>query len=90
MKFVDKLKELPEYEPIIEEGIEEAIQNGSEEVRFLKKDMKDCNIDYLLEIIKFTIMGNVKQIQKIVDKESIKNSDIYDIRGFASKAYDYE
>lgn len=47
MKFIERLKELPEYEPIIEEGVEEAIKNGDEEVKFLKKDMVDCTLPYI-------------------------------------------
>lgn len=60
MKLVDRLKELPEYEPIIEEGVEEAIKIGDEEIKFLKKDTKECNQEYHLNLIKFTIMGNIK------------------------------
>jgi hypothetical protein len=33
------LRNLPEYEPLIEEGTVEAISNGDEEVKFLKKDI---------------------------------------------------
>lgn len=54
--------------------------------------MRDCTLEYMLEIVKYTITGNVKQIQKIIEREQLKGggSDIYDVRGFAAKAYDYE
>lgn len=39
MKFIECLRHLPEYEPLIEEGSEHAIVNGDEEVKFLLKDM---------------------------------------------------
>jgi hypothetical protein len=39
MKFIECLRNLPEYEPLIEEGTVEAIPNGDEEVKFLKKDI---------------------------------------------------
>lgn len=43
VKFVERLRELGSenvYEAIIEEGSEEAVMNGEEEVKFLKKDIK--------------------------------------------------
>ena len=39
MKFIECLRNLPEYEPLIEEGTVEAFPNGDEEVKFLKKDI---------------------------------------------------
>jgi hypothetical protein len=39
LKFIECLRVLPEYEPLIEEGSEEAILNGDEEVKFIKKDL---------------------------------------------------
>lgn len=39
LKFIECLRALPEYEPLIEEGSEEAIMNGDEEVKFIKKDL---------------------------------------------------
>jgi hypothetical protein len=88
MKFIERLKELPEYEPIIEEGVEEAIKNGDEEVKFLKKDMVECKVPYIQDMVKFTITGNIKQIEKLVEEHKLTAVDIYDVRGFAVKAYD--
>lgn len=39
LKFIECLRVIPEYEPLIEEGIEEAMINGDEEVKFIKKDL---------------------------------------------------
>lgn len=42
------------------------------------------------EIVRFTITGNFKQLEKIVSRENLTNKDILDLRGFAAKAYDFE
>lgn len=58
---------LPEYEPLIEEGSEEAILNGDEEVKFIKKDLTSARTltgpaEHLSDILKFSITGNIKQL----------------------------
>ncbi len=88
LKFIERLKELPEYEPIIEEGVEEAIQCGDEEVKFLKKDMLDCKLTLMQDLVKFSITGNVVQIRKLLESENVKTTGLLDNRGFAVKAYD--
>lgn len=91
LKFIERLKELPEYEPIIEEGVEEAVQVGDEEVKFMRKDMLECRekgVAFLAEVVKFVITGNVKQLQKLVAEEKLGPLDFYDARGFAVKAFD--
>ena len=42
----------------------------------------------MVDIIKFTITGNLNQLKKTLDGEKLSILDIYDIRGFAVKAYD--
>ena len=97
LKFVERLRELGSgnvYEAIIEEGCEEAVMNGEEEVKFLKKDIKQCtekeHIKYMQDIIKFTITGNQQKLQKLIEEHALSASDLYDTRGFAVKAYDPE
>ena len=65
LKFIECLRVIPEFEPLIEEGIEEAMVNGDEEVKFIKKDLTLASqligpAEYLAELIKFSITGNVK------------------------------
>ena len=73
IKFVECLRHLPEYEPVIEEGSEEAVMNGEEEVKFMKRDltqaarmMEGRPAVHLVELIKYTITGNLKQFEKTV------------------------
>ena len=67
-KFIDKLSKLEEFMPIMQEGTEEAITTGDEEVKFLKKDLRMlCSeINFMHEFIMYTIKGNIKALQKIV------------------------
>lgn len=88
LKFIERLKELPEYEPIIEEGVEEAIQCGNEEVKFLRKDMLDCKMSVMKDLVKYSITGNINLIKKAMDFEKLTALNLYDNRGFAVKAYD--
>jgi len=65
LKFIECLRTLPEYEPLIEEGSEEAIIHGDEEVKFIKKDLTRAAkligpAAAISDIIKFSITGNVK------------------------------
>lgn len=66
IKFIESLRILPEYKALIEEGAEEGLQNGDEEVKFLKTDITQAdNIlagqsKLLVELIKYTITGNLK------------------------------
>lgn len=43
IKFIECLRTLPDYVALIEEGTEEALQNGEEEVKFLQKDLKEAD-----------------------------------------------
>jgi hypothetical protein len=40
--LIKRLAALPEYEPIIKEGKEDAIMNGKEEINYIKKDVEIC------------------------------------------------
>lgn len=72
MKFIECLRNLPEYAPLIEEGSEEAIMNGDEEVKFMKMDLQQVKkmlevtpllpSSHLFDLIKFTITGNLKHL----------------------------
>ena len=101
MKFIECLRNLPEYEPLIEEGTVEAIPNGDEEVKFLKKDITQAKetlvgpAAFLVDIIKFTITGNFKKLQKVISSASLNATDAHSLhqllletRGLAVKAYD--
>jgi hypothetical protein len=39
----------------------------------MKRDVKDSPFPYLVDFIKFSITGNVKQIQKLVEKHKLVN-----------------
>lgn len=61
---------------------------GDEELRFMKRDVKNSPFPYLIDMIKFSITGNIKQIEKLVDKNKLTSTDIYDIRGVQVKLFD--
>lgn len=101
LKFIECLRCLPEYEPLIEEGSEEALINGDEEVKFIKKDIQTATAtlkgmaQYLPELIKFTITNNQKQLEKLLPEASLAQ-DVHTLhllllntRGLAVKAYDH-
>lgn len=60
VKLVERLRDIPEFVPIIEEGDEEAIFDGPEEVKFLKVDIIALPATYIVDIIKYTITANSK------------------------------
>jgi hypothetical protein len=41
-----------------------------------------------LDLVKFSITGNVKQIEKLVEKENLNNDDILELRGIQIKVFD--
>lgn len=86
--FIDQLNKIEIFQKLIEQGNEETIQNGTEEVKILQIDIADAPFPYYSEFIKYTITGNLKQLKKLVQQELIKTEDIYDLRGFRVKAYD--
>ena len=104
MKFIECLRNLPEYAPLIEEGSEEAIMNGDEEVKFMKMDLQQVKkmlevtpllpSSHLFDLIKFTITGNLKHLQKEITVSSFLQDEhslhllILNTRGLAVKAYD--
>ena len=101
IKFIESLRNLPEYKALIEEGAEEGLQNGDEEIRFLKTDLTQAEdilvgqSKLLVELIKYTITGNLKQLQQKCLLKSTDGQDPYQIcllllqsRGIAIKAYD--
>lgn len=57
LKLIGHLKELPEYEFIIEEGAEDSITAKNDQVvTYLRKDAKVCNdLPYIIEILKLVI-----------------------------------
>lgn len=57
-------------------------------MRFLKKDVKDSPYPYILDLIKFSITGNVKQIKKVVKKNKLTGVEINNIRGIQVKLFD--
>lgn len=65
LKFIECLRPLSEFEALIEEGTEEALVNGDEEVKFIKKDLSLAKkltgpAESLAEVLKFSITGNVR------------------------------
>lgn len=47
-----------------------------------------CEQSWMVDIIKYTITGNLNQLKKTLESEKLSPLDIFDIRGFAVKAYD--
>jgi hypothetical protein len=101
LKFIECLRHLPEYEPLVEEGTEEAIMNGDEEVKFIKKDLLVAKRQLvgpaarIVDLIAYTITGNIKQFQKLFPEASPLEQDahalhllILNTRGIGVKAYD--
>lgn len=41
-KFIDCLRKINDFEPLIEEGKVENLLNGDEEIKFLKKDLNEA------------------------------------------------
>jgi hypothetical protein len=60
IKLVEQLKSLPEYLPLIEQGDEESLPDGPEEVKLMKKDIKDAPYPFIVDLIKFSITNNLK------------------------------
>ena len=83
IKFIESLRNLPEYKALIEEGAEEGLQNGDEEIRFLKTDLTQAEDNLvgqsklLVELIKYTITGNLKQLQQKCLLKSTDGQDPY-------------
>jgi len=73
---------------VIEDAEEEAV--GEEEVKFLKRDLKRAPA-YIGEFVKFTVTGNVKQLEKILTKEKIKGAEHFcELRGLQVKTFDHQ
>jgi len=89
LQFIEKLREIEQFKKLIESGDEESIQNGLEEVKILKLDINDAPETFYSELVKYSVTGNVKQLEKIVEQQNLTANDLYDLRGFRVKAYTY-
>jgi hypothetical protein len=47
-------------------------------------------LPYIVNILKHSITGELKEIRSLIDKEKLSYSAILDCRGLAVKAYDSE
>lgn len=57
---LDKLSHIHMFKDVIEEQNETALHLGEEEVRILKKDAVESPFPYFIDLIKFSITGNIK------------------------------